>query len=83
MEKILKLDPIKMGNVIIDQTQMEKYLGDLIHQLGCARSIQETIKKRIRKLKTTCDEIIKTLESPWMGSLRNSKTPFKLFNIIK
>ena len=29
MEKILKLDPIKMGNVIIDQTQMEKYLGDL------------------------------------------------------
>merc|ERR1711949_99735 len=58
---------------------MEKYLGDLIHQLGCARSIQETKKDRIRILKTTCDEIIKTSESPWMGSLRNSETPFKLF----
>ena len=79
MEKILELDPIKMGNVIIEQAMMEKYLGDLIHQLGCARSIQETIKDRIRKLKTTCDEIIKTAESPWMGSLRNSETPFKLF----
>jgi len=79
MENILKQDPIKMGNVIIEQAMMEKYLGDLIHQLGCARSIQETIKDRIRKLKTTCDEIIKTSESPWMGSLRNSETPFKLF----
>ena len=79
MENILKKDPIKMGNVIIEQAMMEKYLGDLIHQLGCARSIQETIKDRIRKLKTTCDEIIKTSESPWMGSLRNSETPFKLF----
>ena len=79
MEKILELDPIKMGNVKIDQTLMEKYLGDLIHQLGCQRSIQETINERIRKLKTTCDEIIKTSDSPWMGSLRNSETPFKLF----
>ena len=32
MENILKQDPIKMGNVIIEQAMMEKYLGDLIHQ---------------------------------------------------
>merc|ERR1711978_608210 len=70
-------------NTIEEEGKMKRmvhgYLGNLIHQLGCARSIQETIKDRIRKLKTTCDEIIKTAESPWMGSLRNSETPFKLF----
>ena len=79
IEEMIKKDPITMGNATIEQALMEKYLGDLIHQLGCARSIQETIRDRIRKLTSTMEEIIKTSESPWMGGLGNSETPFKLF----
>ena len=74
-----KINPLTMGGVIIANAIMEKYLGDIIHELGCARSIQETIKERIGKLIATAEEIIKTSENPWMGGLNNSETPFKLF----
>ena len=63
----LKEDPIRMGDIIIENAKMEKYLGDLIHELGCAQSIKETIKERTRTLVSKVDEIIKTSESPWMG----------------
>ena len=81
MEMIEKLkdDPIRMGDIIIENAKMEKYLGDLIHELGCAQSIKETIKERMRTLVSKVDEIIKTSESPWIGGLNNSETPFKLF----
>ena len=76
---MIKKDPITMGNATIEQALMEKYLGDLIHQLGCARSIQEIIRDRKKKLTSTMEEIIETSESPWMEGLGNSETPFKLF----
>ena len=76
IEELIKKYPIKMGNATIEQALLEKYLEDLIHQLGCARSIQETINERIRKITSTMEEIIKISESPWMGGLSNS---FKLF----
>ena len=37
---------------------MEKYLGDIIHEKGCEESITATIKERMRKLTSKCEEII-------------------------
>ena len=37
---------------------MEKYLGDITHEKECDESITATIKERMRKLTSKCEEII-------------------------
>ena len=73
-------NPIKMGDSCILNSEQEQYLGDIINQEGCAASITETIKERMRKLTSKCHDIIQICESPIMGGLGNSTAPFKLFN---
>ena len=69
-----------MGNSSIENSEKEKYVGDIVHENGCEASITETIKERIRKLTSKCHDIIQTCENPLMGGLGNSLPPFKLFN---
>ena len=71
--------PMKMGDKIIEHSEKEKYLGDVIHEKGCAASISETINERTRKLISKCDDIIKLAENPIMGGLGNSTSAFKLY----
>ena len=52
----------------------------MIDENGCAASITETIKERIRTLTSKCNDIIQTVENPIMGCLGNSLAPFKLFD---
>ena len=81
-ERILKdakANPIRLGDAVIENSTCEKYLGDMIEEKGCAASITETIKERIRTLTSKCHDIIQTVENPIMGSLGNSLAPFKLF----
>ena len=73
--------PMKMDDKIIDHSEKEKYLGDVIHEKGCAASISETINERTRKLISKCDDIIKLAENPIMGGLGNSTSAFKLYYI--
>ena len=73
-------NPIKMGDSCILNSEQEQYLGDMINQEGCAASITETIKERMRKLTSKCHDIIQICESPIMGGLGNSTAPFKLYN---
>ena len=40
-------NPIMMGDMIIENSKSEKYLGDLIHVDGCKASITATLNKRI------------------------------------
>ena len=82
-EKILneaKVNPLKMGNSIIENSEEEKYLGDKVNENGCEASITETIKERIRNLTSKGHDIIQISESPLMGGLGNSTAPFKLFD---
>ena len=51
-----------MGNVKIGNSEKEKYLGDVIHEKGNVESISATIKSRINRLISKCDEIIKICE---------------------
>ena len=37
--KEAEANPIKMGKTIIENSKSEKYLGDTIHEEGCAASI--------------------------------------------
>ena len=39
-----------MGEETLENSYMEKYLGDVIHGKGCEESITVTIKERMRKL---------------------------------
>ena len=81
-ERILKdakANPIRLGEAVIENSTCEKYLGDMIEEKGCAASITETIKERIRTLTSKCHDIIQMVENPIMGSLGNSLAPFKLF----
>ena len=52
-------NPMKMDDKIMDHSEKEKYLGDVIHEKGCAASISETINERTKKLISKCDDIIK------------------------
>ena len=79
MRKELKKWPMKMGEEIILNSVLEKYLGDIIHEKGCEESISATIKERMRKLIPKCEEIIQISNTPIMGGLRNSNIAFKLF----
>ena len=71
--------PMKMGGVVIDHSEKEKYLGDIIHEKGCRESISATIKMRMSSLISKCDEIIQLSESPYMGGTGNSLPAIKLF----
>ena len=67
--------PMKMDDKIIDYSEKEKYLGDVIHEKGCAASISETINERTRKLAN----VIKLAENLIMEGLGNSTAAFKLY----
>ena len=41
MRKELNKWPMKMGEEIIENSILEKYLGDIIHEKGCKESITE------------------------------------------
>ena len=75
----IKENPIKMGNSFMGNSVTEKYLGDQIHESGCAMSITVTIEERIRKLKSKCIETIQLAESPVMSITGNSLPAFKLY----
>ena len=70
---------MKMGDKIIEHSEKEKYLGDVIHEKGCAASISETINEKTRKLISKCDGLIKLDETLIMGGLGNSTSAFKLY----
>ena len=72
---------MKMGEETLENSIMEKYLGD-IHEKGCEESITVTIKERMRKLTSKCEEIIQIANSLIMGGLRNSNIAFKLFEAL-
>ena len=82
MRKELKKWPMKMGEEIIENSILEKYLGDIIHEKGCKESITATINERMRKLIPQCEDIIQIANTPLMGGLRNSKIAFNLFESL-
>ena len=82
MKKELSKHPMKMGEETLENSIMEKYLGDIIHEKGCEESITVTIKERMRKLTSKCEEIIQIANSSIMGGLRNSNIAFKLFEAL-
>ena len=77
--KNLKRDPMMMGGQEIHHSNIEKYLGDQIHEKGCEKSIKETIRKRMQGLISRTDEIIQLAESPIMSGLGNSSIAFRLY----
>ena len=79
MRKELIIQPMKMGEETLGNSVMEKYLGDIIHEKGCEERITVTIKERIRKLTSKCEEIIQIANTTLMGGLRNINIAFNLF----
>ena len=79
LKSAIKQNPIQMGDTNLGNSVKEKYLGDFIHESGCAMSISATIEDRIRKLKCKCTEIIQLAESPAMSITGNSLPAFKLY----
>ena len=77
--KELENKPMIMGSSTIAHSSAEKYLGDIIHEKGCKESLKQTIKERIRKLTSRCDDIIQIAEAPLMGGLRKGNVAFRLF----
>ena len=77
--KELEKNPLKMGDAIIEHSEKEKYLGDIIHEKGCKDSISQTIKERLGKATGIGNDIIQTCDSPWINGLGNSSIVFKEF----
>ena len=46
--KEIKERPKNMGGVLIEHSEKEKYLGDMIYEKGCKESITVTIKARTK-----------------------------------
>ena len=57
-------NPIMMGTTVIENSKVEKYLGDLIHEDGCEASISATIDGRIKGAMKAGEEIIAALNHP-------------------
>ena len=49
---------------MIEHSEKEKYLGDMIHEKGCKESITVTIKARTNGLVGKGEEIIQVSETP-------------------
>ena len=52
MGKELGNQPMKMGEEILGNSVMERYLGDIIHENGCEESIRDTIKDKRKNEET-------------------------------
>ena len=57
-------NPIMMGDMIIVNSKSEKYLGDQIHEDGCAASITATLDGRIPIAIERGETIIDTCNHP-------------------
>ena len=64
MLKDAESNPVMMGETVIENSHCEKYLGDQIHEDGCAASIEATIKGRIKGAKEAAHKIISSLNHP-------------------
>ena len=68
-----------MGGVKLKHAEIEKYLGDWVHELGCKESISATIKERMQKQIGKCDDIIQIAEVPFMSALGNVTIGIRLY----
>ena len=73
---------MKMGEEIIENSILENYLGDIIHEKGCEENITDTINERMRKLIPQCEDIIQIANIPLMGDLRKNKNALNLFESL-
>ena len=59
-------NPVMMGSHIMEESQEEKYLGDMIHTDGLAASILSTVNKRLVILVSKIIVIMNLTENPKM-----------------
>jgi hypothetical protein len=78
LKELLK-EPMTMGGLVIKHAGSEKYLGDLVNELGCKQSIDDTIKERMRKLTSKTNDIIMLADAPIMGADGTSMAAIKLY----
>ena len=45
---LVKRSPIVCGNFLVKEKTQDKYLGDVLHQRGCAASVLATVMDRLR-----------------------------------
>ena len=64
MLKDAEVNPVMMGETVIENSKSEKYLGDQIHEDGCAASINATIRGRINGAREAAHNIISALNHP-------------------
>ena len=64
MLKDAEINPVLMGETVIENSQVEKYLGDQIHEDGCEASISATIDGRINGAIKAGKEIVASLNHP-------------------
>ena len=64
MLKDAETNPIMMGTTVIENSKVEKYLGDQIHEDGCEASISATIEGRIQGAMKAGEQIIAALNHP-------------------
>merc|ERR1712128_109211 len=57
-------NPVMMGETVIENSDCEKYLSDMIHENGCAASIAATIKARKKGALEATHNIISDLNHP-------------------
>ena len=72
-------NPIMMGDMIIKNSKLEKFLSDQIHEDGCAASITATLDVRIPSAIDSGEIIINTINHPALLSHRVAITPVEQF----
>ena len=68
-----------MGGMIIENSKSEKYLGDPIHEDGCAASITATLDARIPIAKERGEIVINTIYNPALLGHRVAIAPVEQF----
>ena len=62
--KDAEINPIMMGDTVIENSKSEKYLGDQIHEDGCEASITATLNGRIPSAIDAAETIINSINHP-------------------
>ena len=76
IEKDLDLMPLKFGEFEVARKEKDKYLGQVLHEDGLARSVEATIEERSGKVKGaihTMASLLETYEMRAMGGLMAAK----------
>ena len=77
----IEANPIRLGDFETKEVQKEKWLGDIFHQDGLSKSVDETVRDRIGRTKAAVFETVSIVQDYRLASLGGLLSAFDIWEM--